>query len=162
MSLPSFITGAPGWIWLVFVFLVYRGIVNLRPSIVPIHSIFILPTIFLFLSLFNLVNNFTFYTTIIWSIFFFIGMGIGWIIFNKVKIKIDKENGLIFNPGSPFVLILALSTFILKYYFGYLAATQPELLIDSRLLYAKIAIFALIGGIAWGRTSNYMMKFQNA
>jgi len=161
MSLPSYITGMSEWLWLIYIFLLCRGIVNLRPSIFQffVYHIFFLPIVFLFLSLFNLVNNFTFFSVGIWSLFFLIGMGIGWTLF-RVKINVDR---FIFFPGSPFILILTLTSFILKIYFDHIfPETHPELLQDSQLLYIKIASSALIGGLPWGRASNYMMRFQKA
>ena len=72
-------------------------------------------------------------------------------------IKVIKKEWSIEVPGGYGALIVLLSFFIVKYYFGYLKSTDPELLLKYSIIEAVIS--GLFSGYFIGRALRYTYKY---
>lgn len=155
--------GTPWWVYIVFAYLLSIGIRALRPQVVRLKKIFLIPIIFILWSLYGLVSKFKAPTDVgRWLVFLSIGALIGWWIASSWKIKADKQKLLIQLPGGPTTLILILLIFSTKYAFGYLYETDPSAQ-DNFLIYTLDVISSgVITGMFVGRALCYLRKFKAA
>lgn len=158
------INHTPTWVWFVFAELLFVGIKALKARTVHIAQLFILPAIFLALSLHELFTAPALSLTII-GIFIssaIVGISAGWTMAQGFKFIVDKKNWRIYIPGSALTLILVMTIFGAKYYFGYTAAAHPEV---THTLAYKVIKFAFSGGwtgIALGRLALCMHRVKQA
>ncbi len=155
LSMFKIISGAPWWVWTVFALLVFRGIQATKPNQT---SIFVMPTVAIALSLYfayKIVKFDQFLTTnLILShicLPIYLGMMFGLFFFSKPPLAIDREKMLITQTGSYWFLSFFMSIFAIRFFFGFLHATNPVL--ASKL--ASIETLAFPGailGIFYGRT----------
>ena len=159
------IHGTPVWVWFLFGYLIYRGIKGLKSRIMPLSNVFIMPGIFLALSLQNIVSRMCacFDTTIFltYLLFLLFGIVIGWMIVLRMKVVVDKKRHLIAMPGSVFVLIFTLLIFGVKYFFGYMKAVNPEA-ISFFAIVSFVGISGVIAGITIGRMLHYLYLYKKA
>jgi hypothetical protein len=150
----------PWWVWILFGILLFRGITALKATTIPLINIFIIPAIFLVLSLYSVLGSDQLFTLLpIWLLFFVLGIAIGWFLFQKIKIHIDKQHNLITIPGSPLLLIMLFSIFIIKYGFGYIAAIRPLLAQTLPFIASKTGLSAIIVGIFAARVICFLDKY---
>ena len=94
-TILGIIRGTPAWVWLLFGYLIYRGIVGLQSRIMPLKNLFTMPIIFLGLSLQNIVSRmcscFNVPVLAVYLASLLGGMGIGWLIVHNIKITAADE-----------------------------------------------------------------------
>jgi hypothetical protein len=157
-TLLNIITGTPWWVYLILAYVLYVGIRALKPRTMSVNRIFIIPLIILALSLWFLIDKFTgFKDLLIWALFIPIGFGAGWGIVQKLKIRADHKKLLIRIGGNPFILILVLAIFAVKYFFGYWKAVTPD--IGPFLHSMELAFSGLFLGLFVGRLFAIIKKF---
>lgn len=153
--------GTPWWVYLLFFYLVYIGVRALKPTTMHIGKIFIIPLIFLFWSVWDLIVRFQGGTDILLYILFSgIGGIAGWGLMQRFELRADHQKLLVRIPGSPFILILVLVIFAVKYFFGYIEATEGAMGSVMHSLY--IIASGLITGIFVGRVLAILKKFAKA
>src|SRR3990167_5328578 len=111
----------PWWVYVLFIFLVQRGLVASKPQVISIIKLTILPIVFIALSVHTLMTAFHVNATVIvaWLVSVILGSVIGWFLIRNHEFKVDRKNLLIRLPGSWITLILILIIFVSKYYFEY-------------------------------------------
>lgn len=126
----SALSNTPKWVLILFIFLVIIGIKASKTRVVKIKSVFILPVIFTYMSVHDLIANFEIrmYEVSVWLAAILIGTLIGWASIYRLheEIRIDKRKHLIQLPGTWVTLGIIFIIFASKYYFGYELSTHPE------------------------------------
>ncbi len=155
----------PWWVLPIFVLLVFRGLQAAKPNQ---SSIFTLPIItgVLFLYFVYKVVNFGPVLTlslILSHIFLpiFLGMGFGYLFISNKPIAVNKARMAITETGSYWFLAIFMTIFTVKFFFGFLHATNP--LLASKL--AAIESLAFPGGvlgILLGRTISIWKYYLQA
>ncbi len=117
----------PWWVYLLLVYLITVGLKASKARVIPFWKIFVLPTIFLFMSIQNLMTIESIEYLSIGSLIvaMIVGSLFGWWQVKRLDIKIDKKYSLIQIPGSWDTLLVILIVFSAKYYFGYEKTTNP-------------------------------------
>lgn len=165
-TIIGIIHGTPTWVWLLFGYLLYRGIQGLQSRTIPLSNLFIMPGIFLALSLQNIVSRlcacFTVTIFLVYILSLALGVAMGWLLVRRMKIAVDKKRHLIGVPGSVFMLILTLLIFGIKYSFGYMKATNPEVMSSLFATAAFIGVSGAIAGITIGRMLHYLYLYKRA
>ncbi|MBJ7450383.1 MAG: hypothetical protein JHC93_08510 [Parachlamydiales bacterium] len=158
------ITHTPWWVWIIFAYLIYIGIKASRSGYVPLFKTSLIPVLFTAWSIFSVTEYFGFNRVRIiqWLVAVALGSVLGWIIGDRIPIKVDKKKKAIFLPGSWFTLIMVLIIFVVKYYFGYSFAVFPERLNDP--LYANVYVLfsGFFTGIFVGRFLCFCYKYSNS
>ncbi len=122
--LISLIISTPWWVFIIFGYLLFVGFKATQPRTVPLVLLFIMPILLNIWSLINFCrNSSTIYPQLFWWLAMFMsGLIIGFFIHNKRTIIINRQAMTVHLPGSWIPLILIMSVFIVKYYFGYACA----------------------------------------
>lgn len=162
----SIIHGTPIWVWFLFGYLLYRGITGLKARTMTMSRIFLVPGIFLFLSLQNIVSRmcscFNSTALAIYTLLLSLGILIGWLLVRHMKITVDKKRHLIAMPGSTLMLVLTILIFGIKYFFGYMKAANPEIMASTFAITTYAGISGLIAGIAIGRMAYFLYQYQKS
>ena len=154
----------PWWVYLLLCYLIAVGIKASKVRIIPLWKAFVLPTIFLSMSIQTLTTIETIEHLSIgsWIVAMLVGSSFGWWQVQRLDIKIDKKRSLIQIPGSWDTLVVILIIFIAKYYFGYEKATNPVLVTQLNF---KISVLVLSGGctgLFLGKLCCYMSHYKNS
>lgn len=116
----------PWWVYLLLGYLITVGIKASKVRVIPFWKVFVLPTIFLSISIQNLttIENIEYLSIGSWIVAMLVGSLFGWWQVKRLDIKIDKKCSLIHIPGSWDTLLVILVIFIANYYFGYEKASR--------------------------------------
>jgi len=158
-SLAKVATSTPLWVWGIFGYLVLIGIKSTKTHIVFLPRLFLIPAVFigtkykLFISE-NYTLIFTYFLLII------LGFGIGTFIGNKTSINVLKDIKSIELPGTYSFLIILSCFFSIKYIFGFLYYTNPEL--ASQYSIIEIGVSGLFSGYFLGRALSFLRRFIQA
>lgn len=154
--------GTPWWVYAIFVYLISRGIDALKTRTTPLYQLFILPLVLFAWSVFSLISNGGCQSLLLWSTGIILAYGVGWLLQSRKSIGIDKNNAMITLPGSSLVLILVLVIFSVKYFFGYVQATDAFPEYTCLLSNLNAFISSAITGIFMGRVAGICQKYIDA
>lgn len=148
------IEGTPLWVWLVLCYLIFVGIRALKASIVSLPKLFLIPFLFLAIQykLFFSSDAAIFIATILLT------MLLSFIVHTQKSVEILKTEKAVKLPGSTFLLLTLIFVFVLKYFFGYLKTTAPDL--AARYAIINIIISGILSGYFLGRATCYVYKYR--
>ena len=154
----------PWWVWVLFVFLVIRGIKSLRPATAPVWRFAIVPAVFLVWGIATLVDDFglTALSVGTYLVALAIGAAAGWALMAPVPVRADRAHGLVAVPGGPATLILILVVFVVKYTFGVWQGMDPQVVGHVWFLLADCGISGIVAGMFIGRFANLWRKYRAA
>src|SRR5579872_3435136 len=118
MSFWDIVSGAPWWVYVLFVYLMYIGFKSTKARTVSAKRMILFPLIFVVWSLFRLYLNVDLgHPSLIayWCIFLIAGAYCGMKEVHSWKLHIDPHKGLITIPGNYSTLVLVLLIFVLKF-----------------------------------------------
>lgn len=153
-NVVKIILGTPWYAWLALVYVLYVGIRATRERIVPINKVLIMPIILIVLK--YKVFFSTYYHVYLLSLL--IGMAVGFILANRLIIHVMKEEKSIKLSGGYFTLVILIIFFSIKYLFGYLQATVPNLPIEYAITESIITGF--VSGAFLGRALYFIQMFK--
>lgn len=151
----------PWWVFVLFFYCLWIGLKARKPHVLPLWKMFIIPLVFVYLSLHTLIHalspSATIYLT--YTIALFIGMVLGAIQLFFQKIQVDRASQRIHISGSWFTLIIILIIFASKYTLGYQMASDPMLLHNTTFELTLVLISALTSGMFVGRLLFCLWRF---
>lgn len=143
-------SNTPIWVWILFVFLIKRGVSALHSRETTLNRLFTIPVLFLSTGLYHLIG-FNFYPTIlIYTITLIISCIIRVSFLRLSPINYNASTGLVNRPGSPFVLILILASFAFKFSMTYLMENDSMLLMSFPFQFLWGAGSGIATGLSWG------------
>lgn len=149
--------GAPWWVWLLFLHLVFIGVKAMKPRTVSLRKLFIIPVV-LFLLKFKIFTSGDLPLIASYILFMIVGGWIGFSSGQKTPITIIKETQSIEMQGNYYTFFILISFFLIKYVFGYLQATDPDH--SEKYLMLEASISAVFSGYFWGRTLAYFYRYS--
>lgn len=163
-ALMKAIADTPTWVWAVFGLLMYMGWRRTRPRVVRISRVFLLPAIIAVLAVEHLARSYTgdLMPVFVWLGAAAIGVAIGVAFMGTQAVKVDRNRGLVEMPGTWIYLVVILLIFATRYAFGYLSATEPDVMGDPRLLALQSGFTGFVVGWLVGRTGATLWRFNTA
>lgn len=155
------VSGAPWWVYVLFVYLVIIGIKATAPRTISIKKVVLLPVFFVGLSLYDLYTKWVFgfpSLILVWIVFLALGAYLGVREVRAWKIAKDHRKGEITIPGNYSTLVLILLIFVLKFFWGYFYATHTE--ISYWVYFADTLTSSLVTGFFIGRAGFFYRKYQ--
>lgn len=150
----------PIWVWVLFAFLIKRGVSALHTRESPLNRIFIIPILFLSAGIYHLIG-FDFYPTILIHI---ISLILACIIRTSFlwnsSIEYNAASGLITRPGSYFVLILIIASFVFKFTMTYLIEKDSMLLMNFSFQCLWGIGSGTITGLSWSGLLHVLYKIR--
>jgi hypothetical protein len=160
-NLWAIVSGAPWWVYVLFVVLVSLGIKATRPRTLPISRLVLLPLIFVVWSFFNLYPWFVGEMSLLlfWVVFLAVGAYFGIREVRNWKITKDHHKRTVTIPGNRSTLVLIVLIFVLKFYWGYYYATHTT--ISYSMNFWDVATSAIVTGFVVGRAWFFFRCYQS-
>jgi hypothetical protein len=154
----------PWWVFLIFFFVLSRGIAALQTRVVEISKLAIVPLIFAVWGGYSLFKLFGLNPTGIgiFVLALLVGVGVGLALSRHGTVRADQTLGLVEVSGSPVVLILTLIIFTSKYAVGYWVATEPGARDSIGFLATDAIVSGLVIGIFVGRFAGLWRRYKAA
>ena len=161
--LVGMIKGTPWWVYLVFVWLMIRGIQGLYSRRILLYRIFILPLVFLGLTLIPFFKGGASSLTIAWYVSALLfGLLDGFLLTLRDYIIVDRKRRLITVPGSCVTLTLVGLIFIVRYYLGYNVTVCPGFKETTTFFVLSYGFGGFVEGFTWGRVLSYLYRYVKA
>ncbi|MDR2766033.1 MAG: hypothetical protein LBB63_01035 [Holosporaceae bacterium] len=119
----------------VFAYLIFIGIRATKDRKMHIGKMFFMPEFFFALFLARLVAIWRLDICMIFSVAMFIGLAFSYFFLKRESLKVEKS--YVFIKGPCETLVVVMTIFCLKYFFGYMMAVNGEL---EKYLIAEIII----------------------
>lgn len=148
------IADIPWWLYPTVTYLIIVGFTATKPRVVSVKHTFILPGLFLVLSVASLLYTVHASLTNIafWLLAIVAGSGVGWLYCLSLKIKAVKDKPLLYLPGTWSVLFIFLTIFAVRSYYGFTLAFDPLILTQPKHAFALVTIYGLFTGLFIGRS----------
>jgi predicted Na+-dependent transporter len=156
MAIVKIIQNTPVWVWFVFLYLIISGVSSTKKRKAHIAKLFVLPCVFLFLFVFNLIQEHTIRLFGICMVLFASGYIFSFILMRKCGITKVEEHSVILE-GSFNGLILSLLVFSTKYFFSYKRAVDSYY--DSYIVIEN-AIYSILTGISAGILTLRLLEYK--
>lgn len=152
------VTKTPVWVYVLFVFLLLRGLKARKPAIVSLEKLAIIPLIFLLWDIYDLVarHQLTVIAILMWCSGLAMGAFIGYKLVNPARIGASTEPRSISRPADHSVLPLMMMAFVTKYILGVMASISPDTLQQPGWLALAIVSGGLFAGIFVGKFIHYL------
>lgn len=156
-QLLKIISGTPTWVWFVFGYLIFIGIRATRTRIVYIPKLFIIPLVLSGLKYkIFMANNIS-----VW-IGYFICLALTsfasykYTAMQKIKIIASRISAQL--PGTYWTLMVLMAFFVVKYFFGYISATNPTYYNDIKIF--ELSISGIFSGYFLGKAICYLSSYK--
>lgn len=153
---PSFweaIANTPWWVYALLIYLIRLGLLATKPRIVTLNKLSLLPTIFVFFSLFTMYStaqlNFTNFS--FWVLALLLGGLFGWLHFVALKIRAIENQSKIHLPGTWSFLFFILVIFSAQYYLHYESNIDPTFFTRPHILNWLFVGYGFLSGLFLGR-----------
>ncbi|ECE0793762.1 hypothetical protein GK48_27765 [Salmonella enterica subsp. diarizonae] len=154
----------PTWVYLLFLFLMSRGVKSMKTRKVKINGIFLLPSFFFIWGCFSIFKE----SAYIVQTYIFMALGVvsgsvlSWPIWNKTPppeyLPIDNE--YIEVAGSPLPIIFIIFAFIIKFYLGVEINENPSIIYCYKFNVFLGVLTGIIDGCFCSRTINLFYRLK--
>lgn len=144
----------PPFVFILFAVLFLVGIRQIRPRKMSIYQLFLLPSIFIIISIYNCFNIFkTFYFSDLFSIIVGISIGVllGYIHVKSWNTTVNRASRTISIPGDYLMLLVFLLFFVFEFFVHGSIHAKP--LIEESFFFQTIVVlvYAFFCGMSLGR-----------
>jgi hypothetical protein len=151
-SIWQIVAGTPWWVYVLFIYLMRLGFYATKSHIIPVKKIFIMPMIFLVLSIVSMFGMaLNAFNLSIWVASILVGAVLGWLQYKALRIKAVKNKASLYVPGTWSLLIIITLIFSIKYYFGYTISIDPNVLMQPQYTAWILGLYGLFSGLFIGR-----------
>ncbi|MFW2489678.1 DUF6622 family protein [Clostridium chromiireducens] len=147
------VSGTPFYVWVIFIFLLKRGIKASKDGELSLSKMFIMPSIFIIWGLEKLLIGFSYLgiSMIFYAIFMCLGTLISYFLYSRYR-KLYLKDGSLYRTGSYLTLTIIMTNFFVKYLLNIALSINPLLYntLSFSILYALLCGFSVglfIGGI---------------
>ncbi|MBC3252705.1 MAG: hypothetical protein ACQER3_20055 [Pseudomonadota bacterium] len=147
----------PAWVYVLFIFLLLRGLKARKPATVSLEKLAIIPLVFLLWDIYDLVerHQLTVIALLMWCGGLALGAFIGYKLVNPARIEASGEPRSISRPADYSVLPLMMIAFVTKYILGVIASISPDTLLQPGWRALAIVSGGLFAGIFVGKFIHY-------
>jgi hypothetical protein len=154
----------PWWVFVLFAFLISRGIRALEPAEVSLVQLALVPALLTGWGLYDLARRYNFDVAALapWLLALALGAALGVAILGRSALSADRARGTVRRPADFTVLPLILVAFAAKYTLAVMAALSPALLADTAYRLTDLGISGLFAGIFLGKFGRYVSVYLAA
>ncbi|WP_373089840.1 DUF6622 family protein [Sneathiella sp.] len=155
MSILDIVSHTPVWVWVLFAFLLFQGLLAMRTRKTMLVRVFLLPVFFFAWGLYAILTELPGWPMALGAFALVIGIGflVGWTMASHFPAtSYDRAARRVMRPGTPLTLILIIIAFGAKYALSVGIVVNPELSMTTgfSILYGTTS--GLISGAFWGVT----------
>ncbi|HEX4502567.1 MAG TPA: DUF6622 family protein [Scandinavium sp.] len=162
------LVGTPVWVYVLFVFLLIRGIKARQPATVTLERLAIIPLIFLCWDVYDLIiyRHLSFGLVAMWIGVLMVGAGLGLWLIKPERVSRGTLPRTVNRQADYSALPLMMVAFIIKYTFGVMSAVSPQTLQQPGMSAAAVVVGGLFAGSFIGKFIRYLQGYfapvQNA
>lgn len=166
--MTEFITGVvthtPVWVWVLFVFLISRGIKARKPAIVTLEKLAIIPSIFLVWDIYDLVmfRKLTVASCALWVAGLLAGAALGYLLIKQAAVTRAAQPRSLYRQADYSALPLMMLAFAVKYVLGVMTAVSPETLQQPGMSAFAIISGGVFAGVFVGKFTRYVRVYLGA
>ncbi|MCS2148042.1 DUF6622 family protein [Scandinavium manionii] len=155
------LVGTPIWVYVLFVFLVIRGVKARQPATVTLERLSIIPLIFLVWDLYDLVlyRDLSLGVMMLWIAVLIIGAALGFWLIKPERLSHGSAPRTINRPADYSALPLMMAAFAIKYVFGVMAAVSPQTMQQPGMSAAAVVVGGLFAGSFIGKFIRYLQCY---
>ena len=160
--MAEFITGVvshtPIWVWVLFVFLISRGVKARKPATVTLEKLAIIPSIFLIWDIYDLViyRQLSVATIALWMAGILAGAATGYVLIKPTAINRAAAPRSIFRQADYTALPFMMLAFGVKYVLGVMNALSPQALQQPAMSALAIVSGGVFAGVFIGKFTRYV------
>ncbi|WP_346010679.1 DUF6622 family protein [Enterobacter sp. RHBSTW-00901] len=166
--MAEFITGVvshtPIWVWVLFVFLISRGVKARKPATVTLEKLAIIPSIFLIWDIYDLViyRQLSVATIALWMAGILAGAATGYVLIKPTAINRAAAPRSIFRQADYTALPFMMLAFLVKYVLGVMSAISPQTLQQPAMSAFSIVSGGVFAGVFIGKFTRYVGVYFTA
>lgn len=159
--LIGILTHTPVWVWVLFVFLISRGIRARKPATVTLEKLAIVPAIFLIWDIYDLViyRQITVVTLALWVAGILAGAALGYVLIRSTAVVRVAAPRSISRAADYTALPFMLLAFLVKYALGVMSAISPQTLQQPAMSAFAIVSGGVFAGVFIGKFIRYASVF---
>lgn len=163
-TIAAFLTHTPAWVYVLFAYLLWRGVQARRERSGPPWKFAIVPALFMLWGLWGLRTLYGFSpdAVVLWLVGLAVGAGVGWLLVRGSTIAADRSQGVLHLSPDRTLLPLLMATFAVRYAFGAVGSISPDLLQLATFRVADLLLSGVLTGIFVGKFALYMRVYQAA
>lgn len=160
-SIVQILSHTPAWVYVLFVYLIFRGIKARKPAGVTPLRLVLVPALLIGWGLYDLIRLYGLSATSLtpWLAALGIGAIIGWFLIRGRIIEVDRAAGVIKRPADYTVLPLIVFAFSIKYAIGVIAALSPVRLANPSFRIFDLTLSGILAGVFVGKLALYLTRY---
>jgi hypothetical protein len=164
--MPSFfqiVANTPLWVWPLMAFILWLGLQGLRPRVIPVWRLAILPAVGLATSLGGVVRSANPAGGAAgWGLALLALLPLGWAFGQRRPVRLRPEDGKLEIAGGWFALLFGLSIFAVRYAMGVLFGVLPALRGEPLWIHLSGAVGGLVAGLGIGWLANLLRRARRS
>ena len=164
--MPSFfqiVANTPLWVWPLMVFVLWLGLQGLRPRVIPVWRLAILPIVGLDTSLGGIAQPVDPARAATgWALALLAFLPLGWAFGPSRPVRLRPEDGRLEIAGGWFALGFGVSIFAVRYAMGVLFGVLPALRAEPLWIYVSGAVGGMVAGIGIGWLANLLRRARRS
>lgn len=159
--LTNMLAQTPVWVWVLFAFLVSRGVRARKPATVTLEKLAIVPAIFLVWDIYDLViyRPPTLATLSLWVAGILAGAALGYVLIRSTVVIRAAAPRTISRQADYTALPFMMLAFLVKYVLGVMNAIAPQTLQQPAMSALAIVSGGLFAGVFIGKFARYMSVY---
>ena len=97
------------------------------------------------------------YSIYAWALIFIPSIILGFYFFPQNILSVNKQYKTVTYQGTPWILIILMTLFSFKFFFGFMHATHHEVI--APYTWAEMGVSTLFSGIFWGKLTKSLIAF---
>lgn len=156
-TLMQFLGHTPLWVWVLLVYLFWRGLKGLKPAETSLAKLAIIPVIFAVWGVYGIAVHYGVSVASLLPSLVGIaaGMAFGWWLLRHLRIRVDPATGRLQRPADRTLLPLLMVTFVVKYVFEAALAVNPAMAQVDGFRIAHLLLSGVFTGIFIGKFLRY-------
>lgn len=161
-QLTGILTHTPVWVWVLFVFLVSRGIRARRPATVTLEKLAVIPTIFLLWDIYDLVmyRSLSVTTLSMWFAGILAGAALGYVLIRPTAVTRVAAPRTLYRQADYTALPFMMLAFAVKYVLGVMSAIAPQTLQQPAISALAVVSGGVFAGVFIGKFTRYVGAFS--
>ena len=158
------VTHTPVWVWVLFIFLISRGIKARRPATVTLERLAIIPAIFLIWDIYDLVvyRTLTPGTVALWTAGILAGAALGYFLIKQAVITRAEAPRTLYRQADYTALPFMMLAFGVKYVLGVMSAVSPQTMQHPAMSALAIVSGGVFAGVFIGKFARYVGVYNSA
>ena len=162
-TIAQILAHTPWWVFLLFAFLVQRGMRGFAPAETSLVQLAMLPAVFMIWGLSGLSERYGLDPGAfsLWLAALTIGAAAGAALLRGTP-HVDRARGVIYRPADFTILPLILVAFFSKYAMAVMAATSPAIAGTAGFRIVGLAVSGFFAGVFVGKFTRYLRAYLAA